>query len=212
MVHRSDPEFLVLHGLRVKGFAKPAAVAELVALPEVEVSTRLEVLAGDGLARYRDGRLAAWALTAEGRDAHRRHLAQDLGAAGTVPALRATYPHFSRLDARLKALCGDWQLRPGPDGEPAANDHADAAYDRGVVERLLALDADARSLCQQLGAALARFEPYGGRLQASAAAVAAGDRARFTGVLCGSYHDVWMELHEDLIVTLGIDRRREGSV
>ena len=33
----------------------------------------------------------------------------------------------------------------------------------------------------------------------------------FTGVMCGSYHDVWMELHEDLILTLGVDRAKEGS-
>ena len=29
--------------------------------------------------------------------------------------------------------------------------------------------------------------------------------------LSGSYHDVWMELHEDLILTQGIDRAEEGS-
>ena len=29
--------------------------------------------------------------------------------------------------------------------------------------------------------------------------------------MCNSYHDVWMELHEDLILTLGIDRAKEGS-
>ncbi|MFT7503790.1 MAG: hypothetical protein ACI91Q_002603, partial [Gammaproteobacteria bacterium] len=26
-----------------------------------------------------------------------------------------------------------------------------------------------------------------------------------------SYHDAWMELHEDLILTQGIDRSAEGS-
>ena len=41
--------------------------------------------------------------------------------------------------------------------------------------------------------------------------VDAGDVRMFTGVMCGSYHDVWMELHEDLILTLGIDRATEGS-
>jgi hypothetical protein len=29
--------------------------------------------------------------------------------------------------------------------------------------------------------------------------------------MCGSYHDVWMELHEDLIITQRIDRAAEGS-
>jgi len=39
----------------------------------------------------------------------------------------------------------------------------------------------------------------------------AGETKMFTGVMCGSYHDVWMELHEDLILTQGIDRTAEGS-
>jgi hypothetical protein len=33
----------------------------------------------------------------------------------------------------------------------------------------------------------------------------------FTGVMCGSFHDIWMELHEDLIQLLGVDRHAEGS-
>ena len=39
----------------------------------------------------------------------------------------------------------------------------------------------------------------------------AGDNKRFTGVMCESFHDVWMELHEDLIVMQRIDRVAEGS-
>jgi len=33
----------------------------------------------------------------------------------------------------------------------------------------------------------------------------------FTGVMCGSFHDIWMELHEDLMLLQGIDRAEEGS-
>jgi hypothetical protein len=33
----------------------------------------------------------------------------------------------------------------------------------------------------------------------------------FTGVGCGSFHDIWMELHEDLVVLQRIDRASEGS-
>jgi hypothetical protein len=29
--------------------------------------------------------------------------------------------------------------------------------------------------------------------------------------MCGSFHDIWMELHEDLITLQGIDRHVEGS-
>ncbi len=49
------------------------------------------------------------------------------------------------------------------------------------------------------------------RLTGSRKALEAGDQRMFTGVMCGSYHDVWMELHEDLILSQGIDRVAEGS-
>jgi len=38
-----------------------------------------------------------------------------------------------------------------------------------------------------------------------------GETRMFTGVMCGSYHDIWMELHEDLVQLLGVDRHAEGS-
>lgn len=41
--------------------------------------------------------------------------------------------------------------------------------------------------------------------------VAADEMKQFTGVACASFHDVWMELHEDLIVLQRIDRTHEGS-
>jgi hypothetical protein len=49
------------------------------------------------------------------------------------------------------------------------------------------------------------------RLTTALEKVKAGDQKQFTGVMCGSYHDVWMELHQDLLLTLGIDRAEEGS-
>ena len=58
---------------------------------------------------------------------------------------------------------------------------------------------------------VARLAPYGPRLEQSCRRVVAGETKMFTGVMCGSYHDVWMELHEDLILTQGIDRAAEGS-
>ena len=41
--------------------------------------------------------------------------------------------------------------------------------------------------------------------------VASGDTKQFTGVMSESFHDIWMELHEDLIVLQRIDRTAEGS-
>ena len=43
---------------------------------------------------------------------------------------------------------------------------------------------------------------------AAASALENGDQRMFTGVMCGSYHDVWMELHEDLHLDAGYRPRR----
>jgi hypothetical protein len=56
-----------------------------------------------------------------------------------------------------------------------------------------------------------RLARYADRLVAAAATVVGGDPKRFTGVMCESFHDIWMELHEDLIVLQRIDRTAEGS-
>jgi hypothetical protein len=47
---------------------------------------------------------------------------------------------------------------------------------------------------------------YGRRLSRALARVQAGDGDGFTRPLTNSYHDVWMELHEDLVATLGLVR------
>ncbi len=53
--------------------------------------------------------------------------------------------------------------------------------------------------------------PIAGPLTVVLGRVKQGETNMFTGVMCGSYHDAWMELHEDLILTQGIDRSAEGS-
>lgn len=42
-------------------------------------------------------------------------------------------------------------------------------------------------------------------------ASAKGEMNMRTGVMCSNYHDVWMELREDLILTRCIDRGTKGD-
>ncbi len=204
MAYASEPTFLVLHALRVKGFAKVDTLSELAARPIPEVEGHLRRLEADGHAVFREAR-SLWQLTPEGKEAHASALADDVSAA-PIDHLKKSYPSFLELNDAFKLLCGDWQLR---DGQP--NDHSDSAYDRAVIGRLRDLDHEARPVCATFGEVMLRLSPYGGRLQSAAERVANGERNLFTGVMCGSYHDVWMELHEDLILTLRIDRTSEGS-
>ena len=147
-----------------------------------------------------------WQLTPVGREEHRIALSEDVGHIHIAEKLHDAYEVFLGINERFKALCGDWQLR-----DDAPNDHSDVSYDGEVIDRLVALNSDALPVVASMGLVLARLAPYSARLASTCQRLVAGETNMFTGVMCGSYHDVWMELHEDLILTQGIDRSAEGS-
>jgi hypothetical protein len=204
MPNRSDPRFLTHHALRIKGFAKAEVLAEITDLSVLEVEAHLHALAAEELAVFREAR-ALWQLSPTGREAHREALAADLEGVD-VGSLGSHYREFLQLNDAFKSLCGDWQLR---DGSP--NDHSDHEYDLDVIQRLVDLNGLAQPLLTTMAEVLGRLSPYAPRLDRTCLRVVEGDTHMFTGVMCGSYHDVWMELHEDLILSQGIDRAAEGS-
>ncbi|MEY2581024.1 MAG: hypothetical protein QOE09_873 [Ilumatobacteraceae bacterium] len=205
MAHDSHPRFRVHHALRIKGFVKVENIAELAGLPEEEVISHLEQMKEDGQTAYREAR-GLWQLTPTGREAYVIALEEDVGRPGFREGLSEKYDRFLEMNELFKALCADWQLRNGE-----TNDHSDQGYDDACVKRLGALDDEAQPICHAFAEVAKRFDGYAARLTGSRAALEAGDQRMFTGVMCGSYHDVWMELHEDLLLTQGINRVEEGS-
>ena len=209
MAHASDPDFLVLHVLRLKGFADAPAVAAVTGTTESDVVGRLEALRDQGLALRREGRLSGWSLTADGRAHHAKAVAAEIDESGGRDAVERAYKTFLGINADLLGVCTDWQLKPsGP--SPAPNDHADADYDRQVVERLAEIDRQVQPVCADLAATLDRFGHYGDRLRTARERVEAGGHEWFTKPMIDSYHTVWFELHEDLLATLGIERSKES--
>lgn len=198
----SPTAHLVLHHLCIKGMADVTALTRCTGLPEPEVEAGVAHLLAEELVLERTGRLAGFAPTPAGREAH--------GVALEADPLRVRrdelapwYERFEVVNAELKALCTAWQL---VDGE-RPNDHSDPEYDRRVLEQLGELHARARALLEE--AADDRLARYAERLDGAAAAVAAGEVRRFTAPLCDSYHDIWMELHHDLLTSF--DRARTAS-
>ena len=200
----SEPAFLTHHALRIKGFARVETLAEMIELDHESVVGHLQSMAEAEWAMFREAR-ALWQLTPQGRDAHADALVADLHGVDLI-ALAPHYESFLELNGHFKQLCGDWQLR---DGE--INDHSDPSYDSIVIDRLAELDAAARPVVTAMSEVLGRLGPYVPRLESTCRAVRGGRHDLFTGVMCGSFHDVWMELHEDLILSQGIDRAAEGS-
>jgi hypothetical protein len=204
MANPSSARFRVFHALRIKGFAKADVLAEIADLDLDDVEPILVGLREEGLTAFREAR-ALWQLTPDGRARHVQELHADVDDE-IRSGLAAQYPTFLEVNDRFKSLCGEWQLRGG-----APNDHQDPDYDRRVVEQLVALDRAAQPPVRAMATVLDRLATYGPRLETSCQRVVEGETNMFTGVMCGSYHDVWMELHEDLILSQGIDRAAEGS-
>lgn len=128
------------------------------------------------------------------------------GSDAEVAVTRA-YEQFLPRNAELLALCTDWQVRPG--GAP--NDHRDAHYDWSVIDRLVALDERMGPVVRRLGRTVDHFAPYRERLRGARRRVESGEPDWFASPRIDSYHTVWMQLHEDLLLSLGLDRAHEPS-
>jgi phosphoenolpyruvate-protein kinase (PTS system EI component) len=204
-VHDTQPldvdEALVLHTLRVRGFVTPDGFRESLGSHPAEILAEL-VAAGE--VRHIEKR-DMYGLLPPGKE--RQETLIDSYAGPDVQAgLKAHYDRFLELNEVFKQLCTEWQVR----GD-TQNDHTDAAYDAERIAQLAQLCTDARPTIEGFASALPRMSRYLPRLDASAAQVAAGNTKLFTGVMCGSFHDVWMEMHEDLIVLQRVNRVEEGS-
>jgi hypothetical protein len=176
------------------------AIAEATELGLGRVTDVLDDLDRHGLARERRGGVSGWMPSSRGRDRHRQLLAGALPARDRRAA-EVLYREFGPLNREVKEVCTDWQLRLG-----VPNDHADTGYDNLVVGRLRVLHDRADRWCAELEQHLPRAARYRRRLSAAVTAVEGGNRDRFTTPLADSYHDIWMELHQDLLVTLGLER------
>jgi hypothetical protein len=190
-VELDDPAWALLHELRLRG-----------TIGDVDDVT-VDVLVTQGYAvRIR----ALVAITADGRE---RHAAWARCAPGspTEATLHTAYERFLPLNGELLRLCHDWQVRTGN----VVNDHLDAEYDWAVIDRLRALHERSSPVTRSMASAIDRFGQHRERLRAAVRKVEAGEPEWFTSPRIDSYHTVWMQLHEDLLLALGIERSSEAT-
>jgi len=203
----SDLGLLVIHALRLSGFADAETVASRLGVDSDPVGRILADAAVDGLARERRGARSGWSLTDEGRKENERLLAEELDAAGLRAEVTATYRAFLPLNRDLLAACTDWQVIDQATG--TLNDHTDPDHDRAVIDRLVRIDRQIQPRCAELGSWFERFTGYGQRLASAIEAIERGETDYVTKPTIDSYHTIWFELHEDLLATLGLERTSE---
>ena len=210
MTHHSTTQLLVLHAARLEGFGDFEVIAKRAGTSRneaIEVLAEAERVGWVQNAAFAD--LEGWSLTDSGKVENERQLAAERRWADTADVVTAVYREFLPLNARLLRAVTDWQIAPTDTDRFAPNRHTDPEWDARVLAELTALSRELAPLTARLAAVLSRFGDYTPRVDSALAKAREGQTAWIDSSGWVSCLRVWFQLHEDLLATLGIDRRQE---
>lgn len=210
MSHQSTQELLLLHAVRLLGFADSATVGSRTGARHAEVLRELRAAEHAGWVQniaFAD--LDGWSLTDSGKAENERQLASERMAADPEGVIADVYRDFLPLNARLLRAVTDWQITPTDMGRFTPNDHSDRASDERILDELTELGRELAPLNERLVTVLPRFDGYAARYEAALHKARIGQYDWVDKTEVDSCHLVWFQLHEDLIATLGIDRSDE---
>lgn len=184
-----ENEFEVLHAVRVRGFATPEQIAVSTGLSEDVINERLTAAAEAGFVKQMKGRIAGARLTPVGRG--RLILMTSTRTSDEQCAtIEEIYDAFLRPNQEFKTLTTKWQTDKDPE---ATGKELDAIHET-VVGILARADG------------ITRLDLYRSRFGEARDRFVGGDHSALAQPMAESYHDVWMELHEDLLASLGRER------
>lgn len=207
MTTGSATDLLVLHAVRLTGMADDHQVAARYGLePATTSELLLDLQAYGWVSRVDFAGTGGWTLTDTGTRRNEQQLAAELTAAGAAADVAAVHRDFLPSNARLLRATTDWQLRPSASDPLAPNRHDDPDWDDRVIDDLTRIGDDLAEMEPRLTSRLRRFAGYHARYAGALTRVRNGDASWVARVREDSCHTVWMELHEDLMATLGVQR------
>lgn len=133
-------------------------------------------------------------------------MSAELDRVGARDTVTEAHARFVPLNRRFGKACTDWQIRPTRGDPMTFNDHTDWRWDERVVRTLEVLKREMVTVTDTLSGCLQRFDGYSARYSSALAKVDAGQRRWVDSPDIDSCHTVWIQLHEDLLATLGIPR------
>jgi hypothetical protein len=137
---------------------------------------------------------AGYALTAKGSTRH-EELLREFYRGRDLAGVETQYTVFAKANPLVEDACVTWQLSPRDSNAARAAHHA-----------LADLLDSVRPALKAMGEAVTHLDCYPDRLDDALRAVDSGDTRCLTSPLVDSFHQVWSELHQDLLITLGRER------
>ncbi len=192
-------ELAVLQAVRLKGRVSPVDLAATLDEDLGDITNIVEQLTASGL--LVDG--TTLRITRSGRARLETLLNEERKGVDSA-ALATAYDDFRAVNTDFKSLVTDWQLKGGPEGVP--NTHDDAEYDGAVLARLDDVHARVMPIIEEAATQLPRLNAYSAKLRVALDKVNSGETAWLARPLIDSYHTVWFELHEELILAVGLTR------
>ena len=139
-------------------------------------------------------------LTEKGTQLH-SELIEQQRADLDVEAVGALYERFLAVNQPTKSKCAEWQKLADDDFDQRFMIATDL---QDILERV-------STTITRTSEHLPRFAGYPPRMKTALDRVLEGESEYLTSPKVESFHNVWMECHEDYLLTLGISREEEGS-
>jgi DNA-binding MarR family transcriptional regulator len=194
-------ELTVLQAVRLKGRVSAGDLAATLGEDPADVANTVEQLTRAEL--LAKGKVVK--LSPRGRARLSELLAAERKGAD-ADALAAVYGDFRAVNTEFKALVTDWQLK---NCQP--NTHDDGDYDAAVLARLDRVHQRVVPIIAAAAVHLPRLSRYSAKLQAALDKINAGETVWLSRPIIDSYHTVWFELHEELILAAGLTREAEAN-
>lgn len=197
------PDYCVLNVVALKKMASAPDLVAATGLEAGQVETRLSYLAGLGLVETVAGAAMpgddAEAALAASAASHYEALRAD-------PEIVALADGFDDINRRLLAAMSAWQ-QVDIGGQKLANDHTDSGYDDRIIARIDRLIQRLDPLLDALSGYDQRFGGYKQRFAAAMSGIDEGRHELVSSPTLDSVHTIWFEFHEDLLRTLGRERK-----
>lgn len=179
-----NEEIEILQYLAMQGIAQTDEIEQDSGLDGVQ--SDLESMEEQGYVE-RDG---FWYITDSGED-YLAELCRNRFTDEQVRELESIFDDFEEFDSEFKELSNRWQQTEDEDEQAE------------LIRELDELHAEVEGLFDELSAdAKAVYERYIGQLRSALNQLKRDNYGYFTGTEVDSYHNIWFELHDDLLRTL----------